>query len=139
MPLSLDGDHAADFPSGALAEWLRLPLRPILDPGILPPADQKTAGLLLGLIPLGQSFGFTYHGGSDPGTRRSVLPVLLFQKFDPELPVTEPRESPAYLLAFCQTRNAPRIFRLDRIQTVDESCEHAISSVANFPSPGKNP
>ena len=103
------------FPASTLDDWLRLPMRPILDPEILPTAYQKLARQLLERMTDGQPVDFTYHGGSDPGTLRRVLPVLLFQKLDPELPEIDALGEPTYLLAYCQTRNAPRTFRLDHI------------------------
>ena len=53
----------------------------------------------------------------DPGTTRRILPILLFQKFEM---VYDADECPShiYLLAFCQTRQQARTFRLDRIQPV---------------------
>lgn len=62
----------------------------------------------------GRGFGFIYEGGSEPGTWRNVLPVLLFtvpaHSGSPDL-----RREPVYLLAHCLKRNAVRTFRLDRI------------------------
>ncbi|MBN8457535.1 MAG: hypothetical protein J0M04_06845 [Verrucomicrobia bacterium] len=72
----------------------------------------------------GRAFAFRYSGGSAPGDSRRALPTSLFgldlashYQFlvdDPgEIP--EPADGPLYLLAWCQTRNAPRTFRLDRM------------------------
>lgn len=62
----------------------------------------------------GREFGFIYEGGSEPGTWRNVLPVLLFTvPAHPESP--DLTREPVYLLAHCLKRNAVRTFRLDRI------------------------
>lgn len=72
------------------------------------------ASLITCRIREGRSFDFLYQGGSEPGTWRNVLPVLLFtvpaQSESPDL-----TREPVYLLAHCLKRNAVRTFRLDRI------------------------
>ena len=62
-------------------------------------------------------FEFSYHGGSDPGNTRRVLPILLFQKFEMAYDADD-FPSHIYLLAFCRTRQQARTFRLDRVQPV---------------------
>jgi predicted DNA-binding transcriptional regulator YafY len=95
-------------------------MQPIHFPKDLPhQAPSSALQILTALHEHSGKIEFTYHGGSDPGQSRKVLPILLFQKIhpetDPHIPHI-PNTSPIYLLAHCQTRNAPRTFRLDRIQ-----------------------
>ena len=110
-----------------LAEWLRLPMLPVVseadlegchDQHVLNVASRIRAG-----FGGGEALVFRYHGGSEPGRVRSVLPVLLFRKFDPagsdggtKPLVTTP--GPIYLLAHCRIREAARTFRLDRMALV---------------------
>lgn len=110
-----------------LEEWLRLPLLPVVsdadleachDPQVLGVASRIREG-----FGRGEALVFHYHGGSEPGMVRSVLPVLLFRKFDPAVYVsfTKPVETtsgPIYLLAHCQTRKSARTFRLDRMELI---------------------
>jgi predicted DNA-binding transcriptional regulator YafY len=66
---------------------------------------------------------FRYVGGSEPGAIRTVLPTLLFyqdyftyyQFCEDPTEYPEFNESPLYLLGWCQTRQAARTFRLDRM------------------------
>jgi hypothetical protein len=101
-------------PSG-LEAWLRLPMQPLLAAADVPPACRKTAAGIFEGLSGGAALSFIYDGGSEPGTRRSAIPVLLFQKIDPDFPEQALFDKPVYLFAFCQTRNAPGIFRLDRM------------------------
>jgi hypothetical protein len=102
------------YPSG-LEAWLRLPMQPLLAVADVPPACREASAWVFEGLSVGVALSFIYEGGSEPGTRRSAIPVLLFQKIDPDFPVQEAFDKPVYLFAFCQTRNAPRIFRLDRM------------------------
>jgi hypothetical protein len=81
---------------------------------------------IAGNIPL----TFRYTGGSAPGSVRAVHPILLFYQdyftyfqFRTDDPTEYPEfnESPLYLLGWCQTRQAARTFRLDRMETVETS------------------
>jgi hypothetical protein len=74
-------------------------------------------------------FAFRYLGGSEPGPIRRVLPTWLFYldyfthyQFVEEDPSEIPDfdDSPLFLQAWCQSRNAPRTFRLDRIQLLSQ-------------------
>lgn len=98
-----------------LSIWLRLPMQPLLTASDVTQCYRDVAAWILAALPNGTPLAFHYHGGCTPGELRSVLALMLFQKIDPDFPEEEPAEKPFYLLAFCQTRNAPRIFRLDRM------------------------
>jgi len=112
-----DDSGRANHPSppSGLEAWLRLPMQPLLAAADAPPACREASAWVFEGLSAGAALSFIYEGGSEPGTRRSALPVLLFQKIDPYFPEEKPADKPVYLLAFCQARNAPRIFRLDRI------------------------
>jgi predicted DNA-binding transcriptional regulator YafY len=77
----------------------------------------------------GRPFTFLYHGGSDPGAFRTVLPTLLFSPdfcpyrmcYEDPTELPDPSEVPIYLLGWCQTRQAARTFRLDRMEMVKMS------------------
>lgn len=102
-------------PPSGLEAWLRLPMQPLLAAADVPPACREASAWVFEGMSAGAALSFIYQGGSEPGTRRSAIPVLLFQKIDPSFPEQNPFDKPVYLFAFCQTRNAPRIFRLDRM------------------------
>ena len=114
------------LPPSWLEEWLRLPMQPLIRPADLADCrDERVRNLaetILSHPAGGVPLVFHYDGGSDPGSLRSVLPVLLFRKFDPDLPASErtaeAASRPIYLLAHCQVRRAPRTFRLDRMGPV---------------------
>jgi predicted DNA-binding transcriptional regulator YafY len=115
-----------------LREWREIPKLEIFAKDL--PADDDPPQRALGDVILrhigeGRPFTFLYHGGSEPGAVRTVLPTLLFAPDfcpyrmcyeDPtELPA--PSETPIYLLGWCQTRHAARTFRLDRMEMVGTS------------------
>ncbi len=102
-------------PPSCLEAWLRLPMQPLLAVADVPPACREAAAWVFGSLSVGAALSFIYEGGSEPGTRRSAIPVLLFQKIDPDFPEQDLFDKPVYLFAFRQTRNAPRIFRLNRM------------------------
>jgi hypothetical protein len=75
---------------------------------------------------------FRYVGGSEPGTVRTVLPTSFFYLdyttwfhfcWDEPLPPGFPEynESAYYLLGWCQTRQAARNFRIDRMELLETS------------------
>ncbi|MFP4352920.1 MAG: WYL domain-containing protein [Puniceicoccaceae bacterium] len=67
-----------------------------------------------------------YHGGSDAGGKRRILPAVVFG-----LDGDDGGEGcPVYIVAWCALRQAPRLFRSDRIESV-RPCQG--SSVAPFP------
>jgi hypothetical protein len=101
-----------------LTEWMRLPRLPWLAddlPEIPDPRESELAAQILQRIRSGASFDFQYFGGSEPGKSRQVLPVLLFTTAVDDMPCGVGDPNPIYLLAWCQSRNAPRTFRLDRM------------------------
>lgn len=102
-------------PPSCLESWLRLPMQPLLAVADVPPACREASAWVFEGMSVGTALSFIYEGGSEPGTRRSAIPVLLFQKIDPDFPERASFDKPVYLFALCQTRNAPRIFRLDRM------------------------
>lgn len=109
-----------------LQEWLRLPRLPVVSvdlPQIADPQERDLAALILQRIRSGRPFDFQYFGGSEPGKLRCVLPVLVFTTALDDLPCDAGDPNPLYLLGWCQSRNAPRTFRLDRMAT-----EHATLS-----------
>ena len=114
---SPDDSACADRPTppSGLEAWLRLPMQPLLAAADVPPACREASAWVFEGMSVGAALSFIYEGGSEPGTRRSAIPVLLFQKIDPDFPEQAPFDKPVYLFAVCETRNAPRIFRLDRM------------------------
>lgn len=90
-------------------------MQPLLAVADVPLACREASAWVFEGMSVGAALSFIYEGGSEPGTRRSANPVLLFQKIDPDFPEQVLFEKPVYLFAFCQARNAPRIFRLDRM------------------------
>jgi hypothetical protein len=112
-----------------LSEWRKVQ-RVEIFPEDLPdhpsPHQRALAAVILQRIATAQPLAFRYHGGTQPGGARIVLPILLFAldyfahyyfRCDDPGEIPDPDEPPMYLHAWCQTRNAPRIFRLDRMQT----------------------
>ncbi len=95
----------------------RLPLLADDLPEIADPRERVLATQVLQRIGSGNSFDFQYFGGSEPGKSRQVLPVLLFTTAVDDMPCGVGDPNPIYLLAWCQSRNAPRTFRLDRMDT----------------------
>ena len=67
-----------------------------------------------------------YGGGSDGGGKRQILPAVVFG-----LDGDDGGECcPVYLIAWCALRQAPRLFRSDRIESA-RPCQG--SSIAPFP------
>lgn len=102
-----------------LSAWLRLPRLPVLRdqlPQLGPDREIEwyLASLALSRIQSGKSIHFTYHGGSEPGTFRQVVPMFLYA-VPSNLADQDLAREPLYLLAHCLRRKAPRTFRLDRI------------------------
>lgn len=112
---------SAALPAG-LEAWLRLPQRPLISRNDLAdcqdPRIHALATIILARLNSGEELVFRYYGGSDASAIRTVHPVLLFRKCRPDAAdarIEPSPQSPLYLLAHCQTRNAPRTFRLDRM------------------------
>jgi len=115
-------------PQTWLEEWRRLPQQPLVrehdwqdcpDARVREMASRIHAGM-----GAGERLCFRYFGGSEPGALRSVLPVLLFRKFETdevEGVVAPGPDAPIYLLAYCRTRGAARIFRVDRMEAMLET------------------
>jgi hypothetical protein len=111
-----------------LHEWREIPKLEVFAkdlPDHGDPHQRAVAEVILAHIQSGQPFTFRYHGGSEPGATRTVLPTLLFHLdyyghfyFCVEDPseIPDPDPVPIYLLGWCQTRQAARYFRLDRMQ-----------------------
>lgn len=112
-----------------LQEWREIPKLEIFAkdlPYHEDPHQRDLGEVILRHIGEGSPFTFRYTGGSEPGAVRTVLPTLLFSPDfcpyrmcyeDPtELPA--PSETPIYLLGWCQSRQAARYFRLDRMEMV---------------------
>ncbi len=78
-------------------------------------SDDPTERLLIRALRLGEPVDFVYYGGSEPGGRRQVHPVMLFRVA--EYPGT-------YLTGFCERRKATRTFRVDRMR-LDEGQRQA--------------
>jgi predicted DNA-binding transcriptional regulator YafY len=112
-----------------LREWREIPKLEVFAkdlPDHDDPHQRALGDAILQHIGEGSPFTFRYTGGSEPGAVRTVLPTLLFSPDfcpfrmcceDPtDLPA--PSETPIYLLGWCQTRQAARTFRLDRMEMV---------------------
>ena len=136
-PPAIESRIAASWVNGTdpewLTEWMRLPRLTLLPDDLphIPDLDQRElAAQILRRMHSGTPFPFRYFGGSDPGTRRQVLPVMLFTTTaDEDTASWEFELGPIYLLAWCQARDAPRTFRLDRMRTAALSP----SKLADFP------
>ena len=113
-----------------LGEWRRIP-RLEIAPEDLPdhndPHQRALAEDIFPRIRNGTPYTFRYLGGSQPGGVRTVLPVQLFRldyfsyfyyRCDDPADIPDPDVVPFYLLAWCQARNAPRTFRLDRMRAI---------------------
>ncbi len=92
------------------------------------PHQVAVAKIVMRHIPGNIPLTFRYIGGSEPGSIRTVRPILLFYQdyftyyqFCTDDPTEYPEfnESPFYLLGWCQTRQAARYFRLDRMEMVE--------------------
>ncbi len=104
---------------GWLDAWQRLPRIPLVRDQIPQLGGNRSsewhrATLIACRIREALDYDFTYLAGTEPGTRRKVLPVLLFSAPTIPGPPDLTRE-PVYLLAHCLKRQAVRTFRLDRI------------------------
>lgn len=89
----------------ALLKWQAGARYPVVN------SDDPTERQLIRALRLGEPVDFVYYGGSEPGERRQVHPVMLFRVA--EYPGT-------YLTGFCERRKAVRTFRVDRIRMVVE-------------------
>lgn len=113
-----------------LQEWLRLPRLPVVSadlPLIGVPQERDLVALILQRIRSGSPFDFRYFGGSEPGKLRRVLPVLVFTTALDDMPCGAGDPNSLYLLAWCQSRAAPRTLRLDRMQSL--IAEHFASNL----------
>ena len=102
-----------------LAAWLRQPRLPLLRHHLPLLGDHRhhertLATHIMTRIRNGEAMSFLYHGGSDPGSTRRIYPTLLFTTPIDTANPDHPR-NPIYLLAYCLTRHATRVFRLDRM------------------------
>lgn len=105
-----------------LSEWMRLPRLPLIpdDFAVIPDLEERSlVALILVSIGLGEPFQFQYLGGSEPGKHRRVLPVLLFTTSRDGEFFGMGTPNRIYLLGWCQTRQAARTFRLDRMEMVE--------------------
>jgi hypothetical protein len=112
-----------------LQEWREIPKMEVFAkdlPDHVDPHQRDLAAVILQNIDEGSPFTFRYTGGSEPGTVRTVLPTLLFSPdfcpyrmcYEESTELPDPSETPIYLLGWCQTRQAARTFRLDRMVCV---------------------
>ena len=111
-----------------LREWRQIPRLEVCSedlPFHNDPHQRALAADILLCIHSGTPFTFRYLGGSGPGEIRSVFPTWLFfldyfshyqYLVDDPGEIPEAADCPIYLLAWCQSRSAPRTFRLDRIE-----------------------
>jgi hypothetical protein len=95
------------------AEWREEPHFPIIA------SKSPVEHYLLQAISEGRAIDIIYHGGSVPGGRRRVRPVELFRLTD---------SGSAYLTAFCESREAKRTFRVDKIWIEDVSPARAAAA-----------
>ena len=112
-----------------LREWREIPKMEIFAkdlPDHADPHQQALGYVILRHIGEGGPFTIRYTGGSEPGAFRTVLPTLLFSPdfcpyrmcYEDPTELPDPSEVPIYLLGWCQTRQAARTFRLDRMEMV---------------------
>jgi hypothetical protein len=110
-----------------LEEWRKLPKVEVFAkdlPDHEDPHQRDLGEVILRHIGDGIPFTFRYTGGSEPGAVRTVLPTLLFcpdycpyrMCYEDPTDLPDPSEVPIYLLGWCQTRQAARTFRLDRME-----------------------
>lgn len=115
-----------------LQEWREIPKLEIFAKDLSyrdDPHQRDLGEVLLRHIGEGTPITFRYTGGSEPGALRTVLPTLLFctDSHPNRMRYEDPTELPdssapsIYLLGWCQTRQAARTFRLDRMETVVDS------------------
>ncbi len=113
-----------------LQEWREIPKLEVFAkdlPDHEDPHQRALGEVILGHIGEGRPFTFRYVGGSEPGAVRTVLPTLLFCldylsyyefRIDDRGDIPYGPQMPIYLLGWCQTRQAARYFRLDRMEMV---------------------
>ena len=139
LPTEVPSPHALPRPVTApdpdpcpewLREWRETPKQEVFAddlPGRIHPNQLPLAETILRHVAMGQPLSFRYTGGSEPGTIRTVLPTLLFRlysfshhphRIDHPVAFLHADKSPHYLLGWCQSRQAARTFRLDRMELV---------------------
>ncbi len=128
LPAQASHPSAPERDPDWLREWREMPKREVCVhdlPFHCDPRRRDFASAILYSITEGTPLTFRYHGGSEPGAARTVLPTLLFRperSSFPEFRSGDPagfsalHETPIYLLGWCQTRHAARTFRLDRME-----------------------
>jgi predicted DNA-binding transcriptional regulator YafY len=84
-----------------LSSWKRSPRHPVFE------TSDPTLARLIEATQAGRDLVFRYFGGTTPGEVRHVSPGLVFRIQD--FPAT-------YLSGFCHTRQAERVFRVDRME-----------------------
>ncbi len=110
-----------------LQEWRKIPKVEIYAKDLEchdDPQQCAMAEVIMRYIPGNIPLTFRYSGGTEPGAVRTVRPILLFYPdycphrmfYEDPTELPEFNQTPFYLLAWCQSRNAPRTFRLDRMQ-----------------------
>jgi hypothetical protein len=115
-----------------LQEWREIPKLEVFAkdlPYHQDPHQREFGEIILRHIGEGTPFTFRYNGGSEPGAVRTVLPTLLFSPdfcpyrmcYEDPTGLPDPSEVPIYLLGWCQTRQAARTFRLDRMELAETS------------------
>jgi hypothetical protein len=109
-------------PGPELAPWLEAwqgrPLHPLGE------TDDPLLRFLREAARATRPLELVYHGGSDPGRRRMVTPVLVATR----PPESGPQHSPGgriphrevFLLAWCHTRQVHRYYRVDRLEIAEE-------------------
>ena len=102
-PYSGTTSHPSAPHAAHLQTWENAHTHPIYT---APAEDALTTQLLLHLYQR-HPITIIYHGGSQPGEARTILPLLLIRKS---------RYDTNYLIAHCQKRQQPRTFNLDKIE-----------------------
>ena len=83
-----------------MREWNALPRQPVRE------SRDPIVVACLAAADEGRALALYYHGGSSAGRLRKVSPELVFQL---------PGHAGRYVAGYCHLRQAPRIFRIDRI------------------------
>ena len=83
-----------------MREWNALPRLPVRE------SRDSVVLRSLSAASTGKPVSLYYHGGQSPGRLR---------KFSPELVFRLPGHEPIYVTGYCHLRQAPRVFRADRI------------------------
>jgi predicted DNA-binding transcriptional regulator YafY len=94
-------NSGGETPSDFLSSWNRSPRHPVFE------TSDPTLARLIEATDTGRDLVFRYFGGTTPGEVRHVSPGLVFRIQD--FPAT-------YLSGFCHTRQAERVFRVDRME-----------------------